>query len=209
MSAYNAASYWAPPCVRGCARSGNHCRICVHGGNSRVIVSEEVKFQTVSMTTFRHNKQALYDIFHYVLTTTNTPQSSITYPCAYSRWLRHLDFFFLCELFSSKKYPKAINPLCAGNNVFVTYQAQRGFNPNPLSPRSLQIWAPDPPWESGWDPALPAQLYWWSGSTFPRIRNTSIWTWSVIKIIHQPRRNDSITVRIFWCPDVFALISCS
>jgi len=30
------------------------------------------------MATFCDNKQALYGIFHYVLTTTNPPQSNIT-----------------------------------------------------------------------------------------------------------------------------------
>ena len=35
------------------------------------------------------------------------------------------------------------------------------------TPRSLRIWAPVPPRETGCDPALPAQLCWSSGSSFP------------------------------------------
>ena len=34
---------------------------------------------------------------------------------------------------TNKKYAKTINLLCAGKNVFVKYQAQGGFNPNPLA----------------------------------------------------------------------------
>jgi len=42
--------------------------------------SEEPKILTVSMATFRDNKQVLYGIFQfqYVLITTNPPQNSIT-----------------------------------------------------------------------------------------------------------------------------------
>jgi len=46
----------------------------------RVTISLEAKFLTVSMATFRDNKQALYLIFQYVLATSNSPQSSITIP---------------------------------------------------------------------------------------------------------------------------------
>ena len=35
------------------------------------------------------------------------------------------------------------------------------------TPRSLRIWAPGPSRETGCDPALPAQLCWSSGSSFP------------------------------------------
>ena len=55
------------------------------------------------------------------------------------------------------------------------------------TPGPLQIWAPVPPSETGCNPALPAQLCWSSDSFFPHIRNTSIWTWFVIEIIHQSR----------------------
>jgi len=44
----------------------------------RVPISAEEKFLTVSMATFRDNKQALYGIFQYVLTSSNSPQNSIT-----------------------------------------------------------------------------------------------------------------------------------
>ena len=73
------------------------------------------------------------------------------------------------------------------------------------TPRFLWIWAPDPSWETGCVPALPAQLCWSSDSSFQRMRNTSIWTWFVIEIIHQSRGNDSITFRFFRCPGVFAI----
>ena len=42
-----------------------------------VTISPEAKFLTVSMATFRDNKQALYGIFQYVLTTSNSLQNSI------------------------------------------------------------------------------------------------------------------------------------
>jgi len=32
---------------------------------------------------------------------------------------------------TSKKYAKTVNLICAGNKVFVKYQAQGGANPNP------------------------------------------------------------------------------
>jgi len=44
----------------------------------RATISAEAKFLKVSMATFRDNKQALYGIFHYVLTTSNSRQNSIT-----------------------------------------------------------------------------------------------------------------------------------
>jgi len=44
----------------------------------RVTISAEAKFLTISMATFRDNKQALYGIFQYVLTTSSSPQNSIT-----------------------------------------------------------------------------------------------------------------------------------
>jgi len=43
-----------------------------------VTISEEAKFLTVSMATFRNNKQELNDIFQYVLTITNPSQNNIT-----------------------------------------------------------------------------------------------------------------------------------
>jgi len=47
---------------------------------ARVTISEEARFLTVSMAIFRNNRQALYGIFQYVLTstTTNPPQNNIT-----------------------------------------------------------------------------------------------------------------------------------
>jgi len=44
----------------------------------RFTMSAKAKFLTVLMVTFRDNKQALYSIFQYVLTTLNSPQNSIT-----------------------------------------------------------------------------------------------------------------------------------
>jgi len=35
--------------------------------------------------------------------------------------------FAFCRQLTSKKYAKTINLLCAGNKVFVKYQAQGGF----------------------------------------------------------------------------------
>jgi len=43
-----------------------------------VTKSEKAKFLTVSIVVFRDNRQALDDIFRYVLTITNPPQSRIT-----------------------------------------------------------------------------------------------------------------------------------
>jgi len=34
---------------------------------------------------------------------------------------------------TSKKYAETINVLCAGNKIFVKYQAQGDFNPTPLA----------------------------------------------------------------------------
>jgi len=40
--------------------------------------------------------------------------------------------FAFCRQLTSKKYAKTINRLCAGNKVFVKYQAQGGgLTPNP------------------------------------------------------------------------------
>ena len=44
----------------------------------KVNISAKAKFLTVLMVTFHDNKQALYNIFQYVLTTLNSPQNSIT-----------------------------------------------------------------------------------------------------------------------------------
>jgi len=44
----------------------------------RVTISAEEKFLTVSMATLRDNKQALYGIFQYVFTTSDSPQNSST-----------------------------------------------------------------------------------------------------------------------------------
>jgi len=45
----------------------------------------------------------------------------------------HSVVFALSLKLTSKKYAKTINPLCAGNKVFINYQAQGViFNPNPL-----------------------------------------------------------------------------
>jgi len=45
--------------------------------------------------------------------------------------------FALNRDFNMQTYTKTINPLCAGNKVFVTYQAQggRGLTPTPPCPR--------------------------------------------------------------------------
>jgi len=43
-----------------------------------VTIPAKAKFLTVSMATFRDNEQALYSIFQYVLTTSNSLQNSIT-----------------------------------------------------------------------------------------------------------------------------------
>jgi len=45
---------------------------------TRVNISEEAKFLTVSMAAFRDNKQALYGIFQYVRTRINPLQNRIT-----------------------------------------------------------------------------------------------------------------------------------
>ena len=45
------------------------------------------------------------------------------------------------------------------------------------TPRSLRIWAPVPPRETGYDPALPAQLWWPSGSSFPHRLYDSMKIW--------------------------------
>ena len=47
-----------------------NCELDVTYG--RATISAEAKFLTVSMATFRDNKQALYGIFQYVLTTSNS-----------------------------------------------------------------------------------------------------------------------------------------
>jgi len=44
------------------------------------------------------------------------------------------------------------------------------------TPRSLRIWAPDPPRESGCDQH---SLCWSSGSSFPSVYNTTSWNWRV------------------------------
>jgi len=44
----------------------------------RVTISAEAKFLIVSMATFCDNKQAIYGIFQYFLTTSNSQQNSIT-----------------------------------------------------------------------------------------------------------------------------------
>jgi len=44
----------------------------------RATISAEAKFSKVSMATFHDNNQALCGIFQYVLTTSNSPQNSIT-----------------------------------------------------------------------------------------------------------------------------------
>jgi len=41
-------------------------------------ISEKAKFLTVLLATFHDNVQALYDIFQYVLTTTNASQSNMS-----------------------------------------------------------------------------------------------------------------------------------
>ena len=51
------------------------------------------------------------------------------------------------------------------------------------TPRSLRIWATHPPRETGCDPAPPAQLCWSSSSSFPHIRTTTSWNWTVTKLI--------------------------
>jgi len=43
-----------------------------------VTISEKAKILTVSIVVFRDNRQALYDIFHNVFTTTNPSQNRIT-----------------------------------------------------------------------------------------------------------------------------------
>jgi len=43
----------------------------------------------------------------------------------------HSVVFALSRKINKQKYAKIINPLCAGNKVFVKYQAKGGFNPNP------------------------------------------------------------------------------
>jgi len=46
-------------------------------------------------------------------------------------------FHYLVDKLTSKKYAKTINVLCAGNKVFVKYQAQGGgFNPKTPSLRT-------------------------------------------------------------------------
>jgi len=72
-------------------------------------------------------------------------------------------------------------------------------------PRTLWIWAPVPPRETGCYPALPAQLCWSSGSSFPHTLYLSMWTWLAMHLCHQSSGNDSITFRIFRCPGVFTI----
>jgi len=43
----------------------------------------------------------------------------------------HSVVFALSRQINKKKYAKTINLLCPGNKVFVKYQAQGGFNPQP------------------------------------------------------------------------------
>jgi len=45
----------------------------------------------------------------------------------------HSLVFALSRQINKQKYAKSINLLCAGNKVFVKYQAQGRFNPNPLA----------------------------------------------------------------------------
>ena len=42
----------------------------------------------------------------------------------------HSVVFALSRQINEQKYAKTIHPLCAGNKVFVEYQAQGDFNPN-------------------------------------------------------------------------------
>jgi len=44
----------------------------------------------------------------------------------------HTSLFALSRQINKQKYAKTINLLCAGNKVFVKYQAQGGVNPIPL-----------------------------------------------------------------------------
>jgi len=49
--------------------------------------------------------------------------------------------FAFCRQLTSKKYAKTINRLCAGNKVFVKYQAQGGgLTPNPPLRTPLLVW---------------------------------------------------------------------
>jgi len=52
--------------------------VALPGKNPSDAHADEAKFLTVSMPTFRDNKQALHSTFQDVLTTTNPLQSSIT-----------------------------------------------------------------------------------------------------------------------------------
>ena len=72
------------------------------------------------------------------------------------------------------------------------------------TPRSLRTWAPVPPRETGCDRAPPAQLCWSSGSSFPHRLSDSIFG-LLCTLIDQSRGNDSITLRFFRCPGIFAI----
>ena len=50
------------------------------------------------------------------------------------------------------------------------------------TPRSLRIWAPVPPRETGCDPAIPAQLCWSSGSSFPHRLSDSMQIWLAVHL---------------------------
>jgi len=57
------------------------------------------------------------------------------FACKFIPWYLHY-----VDKLTSKKYAKTINLLCAGNTVFVKYQAQGGGNPNaPLRTPLLNI----------------------------------------------------------------------
>jgi len=47
--------------------------------------------------------------------------------------------FALSRQLTSKKYAKTVNLLCAGNELFVKYQAEGGVNPNPPNPLAYAL----------------------------------------------------------------------
>ena len=53
-------------------------------------------------------------------------QCSLKFACKFI-----LSYLHYVDKLTSKKYAKTVNLICAGNIVFVKYQVQGGFNPNP------------------------------------------------------------------------------
>jgi len=56
------------------------------------------------------------------------------FACKFIPWYLHY-----VDKLTSKKYAKTVNLLCAGNKVFVKYQAEVGVTPTPPCPRPCWI----------------------------------------------------------------------